>query len=462
MIRGKFLFFTLLLTVFSIHTLAGGQQAKFTGQVNPQPDIADLAQALSPTVVYIESTESSDASRVPNDPFHRFFQERQGEQPPRVGAGSGVIVSKDGYIITNYHVVEDTKKIQVTLNDERVFDAKLVGFDEEIDLAVLQISADNLTYAPLGDSGDLRVGEWVIAIGAPLGYRYTVTQGIVSALNRGGTVRLNQIENYIQTDAAINRGNSGGPLINMKGRIIGINTAISAMGQNIGFAIPINLIKGSFDQIVETGSVSRGALGVQISSLSSEAKEFFGVTHGALVGNVTKDSPAEKAGIKAGDLLITFDGQEILDSGHLISMVAVKRPGDTITVKMIQKGAPRTLKITLGDRAELVSGSRTARPQEGRPEVEGSSYSIDSLGLVLDYTASESAWIITKVKTNSPASEKGIRPGWKILKINQKPLNKTNGPQLFSDLKESKDVVLIEIENERGVQLIFLKPQFQE
>ena len=451
--------FSLLISVLGYSPLmAGGKQAVFTGAVEQHPSIADLAEALSPTVVYIEN--KGKKAEMPNDPFH-FFYNNQGERPPSpsVGAGSGVIVGPEGYIITNYHVVEDSSEITVTLNDERVFSAKIVGTDQEIDLAVLQIDAPDLVYAKFGESKALRVGDWVIAIGAPLGYRYTVTQGIISALNRGGSVRLNEIENYIQTDAAINRGNSGGPLINLQGQIIGINTAISAMGQNIGFAIPIDLIKGSYHQIIEKGSVSRGALGVQITSLSPEAKEFYGMTHGALVSSVTANSPAERAGIQTGDLITEIDGEQIKDSGHLVSKIAIRQPGDKIRVTRFRKGKTETLSLVLGDRSEIVAGSPMSREQNSSQPEQKDSLDLEAVGLSFKYLTEDQAWVISEVRPGSPAEEKGLRPGWKVLSINQTLLNKNDAKALFSNLNKSKDVLLIEIENSRGTQLFFLKPE---
>jgi len=435
--------------------MAGGRPALFTGVVEQRPNIADLAAALSPTVVYIES--KGVQRNMPNDPFHFFFRD-QGEPRPQTGAGSGVIVSGEGHIITNYHVIENADEIQVTLNDERVFDAEIIGTDPEIDMAVLKIEAPGLTFASLGDSTQLRVGEWVVAIGAPLGYRYTVTLGIISALNRGGSVGLNNIENYIQTDAAINRGNSGGPLIDMGGNVIGINTAISAMGQNIGFAVPINLIKASYYQIVEKGTVSRGALGVQIRSLDAEAKEFYGTTHGALVASVTEGSPAERGGIVAGDLITKIDGQKVRDSGHLVSMIAVKQPGEAIKVTRLRKGQEENLTLTLGDRSEIVAGTPAPAGAPPRAEEAAPDYTLENVGLTLTYREEDNGWVISKVESGSPAAEKGLRPGWKVRSLNQSPLRKNTNSDLFSDLSESKDVLLIEIENSRGTQLVFLKP----
>ncbi|PIE89470.1 MAG: hypothetical protein CR997_10905 [Acidobacteria bacterium] len=455
-------FSALLIATFILSNptaLADNLHAQFKGKVEQaSPNIADLAEALSPTVVYIERTEESKFRQIPDDPFHQFFRQPD-RHIPRVSAGSGVIVSSQGHIITNYHVVEDAESLKVTLNDERVFDAELVGYDEEIDMAVLRIEADGLFYAELGDSSDIRVGEWVIAIGSPLGYRYTVTQGIISALNRGNSVRLNAIENYIQTDAAINFGNSGGPLINMKGEVIGINSAISYGGQNIGFAIPVNLIKASYTQIIDKGSVSRGALGVQINSLSNEAKEFFGVTHGALVAGVTEGSPAEKAGLQPGDLLVKLDNTEIIDSGHLVSLVAMKRPGDAISLQVIHNSAKKTYRVVLGDRADLVPGSGPSRAKELKKPTHEPDIQIESIGLSTQWDESDSAWVITDVQPDTPASAKGIREGWSIIRINQTKLNKDNGLKVFSDLKASKDVILLETENERGTKIFFLKPQ---
>lgn len=457
----KRVFFIVALGLATLLGANQGTPAKIQQIQEPRPQIADLAEALSPTVVFIESVvdqPSPQTRQMPNDPFHFFFREfDRGEPRPRRGAGSGVIIDAEGHIVTNHHVIENATKIEVTLNDERVFEATVVGTDPEIDLAVLKIQAREFTYASLGTSENLRVGEWVIAIGAPLGYRYTVTQGIISALNRGGAVGLNTIENYIQTDAAINQGNSGGPLLNLKGEVIGINTAISAMGQNIGFAVPIDLIKPALQQILTTGSVARGALGVGITSMDNDMKEYYGRNEGALVQSVNEGSPAEKAGIREGDLIISFDGKGVKNSGHLTSLVAIKRPGDRVEVVLVRQKKEQRLDVTLGSRRAMF-GQEDSRivPEVTSPGPRGS-MRYDAYGFSLEKQAD--AYVVTAVTPGSPAHQKGLREGMRLEKLNNQSLKGKEAPSLLNILSEGKDVVLLEIETDSGTRLMAVKPE---
>lgn len=441
------------LTVF-------GQNAKLAVvQEVPQslPSISDLAAALSPAVVYIENV--SRASQLPESHRNPFFREYFGDPDiPRTGSGSGVIVSAEGYIITNYHVVERADEINVTLTDGRVMQATLLGSDPEIDLAVLQIEAEDLIYAALGKSEPVRVGDWVVAIGNPLGYRYTVTFGIVSALGRGNG--LNNIENYIQTDAAINRGNSGGPLINMKGQVIGINTAISTAGQNIGFAVPMDLIRPSYEQIVDSGSVSRGALGVRLQPLTPELKEYYGTTKGALVADVPP-GPARKAGIEQGDLIVGFNGEEVESTAQLIARVAVNRPGTKVRLKVLRDREERNFSFVLGDRKAIFASVSNAYDPEAT-DADPQTVAFESLGVTLERMDArqselsafeEGSYVITQIERDSPLREKGVGRGQVLVRVNDLEVNANNLVAIRKELSADR-IVRLQIRTERGTRLV--------
>jgi serine protease Do len=297
---------------------------------------AQLAQSLSPTVVNVKVTSVApadfDGHGFQEGPFGEFF-DRFFEHMPRnpkghrsQGAGSGVIISSDGYILSNNHVVEHAQEITVTLDNEKQYPAEIVGRDPKTDLAVLKIdTGDTLPAAALGSSDEIRVGDWVMAIGNPFGLNHTVTSGIVSA--KGRVIGAGPYDDFIQTDASINPGNSGGPLFNMKGEVVGINTAIIPQGQNIGFAIPVDMAKPLIPQLVNDGHITRGYIGVNIQTLTPELAEAMAIDEaaGALVTDVTKDSPAEKAGIERGDIITNFGGAGIEDSHDLPAVVAATR-----------------------------------------------------------------------------------------------------------------------------------------
>lgn len=323
---------------------------------------ADLVEKVKPAVVNI-STETT--VRIPGNPFRHFFGPDEegpfgdffkrffGDIPDRElkqqSLGSGFIIDKDGYIITNNHVVEGADEIKVKLADKREFKAKVVGRDPKTDLALIKISSifKDLPTLPLGDSDKIRVGDWVLAIGNPFGLEHTVTQGIISATGR--VIGSGPYDNFLQTDAPINPGNSGGPLINLKGEVIGINTAIIASGQGIGFAIPSNMAKTVITQLKEKGKVIRGWIGVSIQTLTPELAQSFGLkeTRGALVADVVPGGPADKAGLKRGDIIISFDGKEINEMSELPKIVAETPIGKTVNVKIIRNGKEKILKMTI-------------------------------------------------------------------------------------------------------------------
>ncbi|HON57534.1 MAG TPA: Do family serine endopeptidase, partial [bacterium] len=350
----------------------------YVEEKNEKPDYKQLSNAfieaakrVSPATVYIYTEQVQHQTRSlrrhpffgENDPFREFFGDDflerffggiPEEEQRRQSLGSGIIVSQNGYVITNNHVVENADKIKVKLlDDAKEYDAKLIGADKKSDIAILKIegSNKNFPFAKLGDSDKLEVGEWVIAIGNPFGFSHTVTAGIVSALGRN--LGISMYEDFIQTDCSINPGNSGGPMINLNGSVIGINTAIYSRtggNQGIGFAIPINMVKKIMVDLIEKGVVRRGYLGVSISDVSEAIAEKFGLdknTRGALVSQVFRNSPADRGGIKEGDIIVEFDGVKITDSNRLKNTVANTPIGKAVKIKVYRDGSEKILEIKI-------------------------------------------------------------------------------------------------------------------
>ena len=332
------------------------------------PPIAQVAQALNPTVVAITNTSfvkqraGMDPFGGGNDPFFNFFfgprQQRgpQGMEEREVSSGSGVLISPDGELLTNNHVIEGAQggdgkpQIEVKLSDGRTFNGRILGRDKELDIALVKIDADHLPFAKLGDSDKVRVGEWVVAIGNPLGLEHTVTQGIISAKGRRLEAGLGA---YLQTDAAINRGNSGGPLLNLKGEVLGINTLIRADGQNIGFAVPISEVNRILKYLRSGQPVSRGYLGIQLAQLSGPFQEALGAKEGAVVSSVEHGAPAEKAGLQRLDVITGVDGQAISSPDELVSAISSRRAGETVKLQILRDGKAQTLAVKLGDRKDM-------------------------------------------------------------------------------------------------------------
>jgi serine protease Do/serine protease DegQ len=327
----------------------------------PDSPFVQVAEQATPSVVNI-STVSSGKGRSPNelfrpfgnDPFFRDFFDRFFEGMPRrhqqTSLGSGVIIDKSGLILTNNHVIKDADEISVRFSNKQEAKGKVVGTDAKTDLAVIRVTTkDELPVARLGNSESLRVGEWAIAIGNPFGLDHTLTVGVVSATGRS-EVGIAAYENFIQTDASINPGNSGGPLLNVRGEVIGINTAIVASGQGIGFAIPINLARKVMDDLVKKGKVTRGWLGVGIQPLTPELSKSFGVSgEGVLVNQVMPKSPAETAGLKVGDLILTIDGKSIKDPRELQRVIADADIGKTLELTVLREKEKRTVKVQVGE-----------------------------------------------------------------------------------------------------------------
>jgi len=338
------------------------------------PDFAALADRVVPSVVSVRVTEfeNSKQPRMPMDPFHFFFGPQQTppseEAIPHRAEGSGFFISKKGEILTNNHVIDGADKIEVHLNDGTNYKAKLVGADPATDLAVIKVldSDEDFPFLALGDSHALRVGEWVMAVGNPMDMDHTVTVGVVSAKGRALGLSDVSFENYIQTDAAINFGNSGGPLINLRGEAIGINTAINARGQNLGFAVPINTAKKILSQLRKNGHVVRGWLGVSIGKIDRKTQEAFGLKDrkGALIAAVTENSPAEDAGLTHGDVIVGVDGRKIETTRDLIDTIAAMAPKTRVKLGVYRNGDFKEFKVTLGERDEDSTGALVENTEE--------------------------------------------------------------------------------------------------
>jgi serine protease Do len=395
------------------------------------PSFADLAARVSPAVVHVKVT-SVEKAAFPDQLFGKDFpfpgfQIPIPEQPKefkRQGTGSGFIISKDGLILTNNHVIDNAQAITVTLGDKQQYKGKVVGRDPKTDLAVLKIAPkESLTTVSLGDSDAMRVGDWVMAIGNPFGLTNTVTTGIVSA--KGRTIGAGPYDNFIQTDAPINPGNSGGPLFNMAGEVVGINTAIfSQSGGNvgIGFAIPVNLVKSLLPQLENTGTVTRGWLGVSVQTLTPELARSFGLkpAQGALVGDVMAQGPAQKAGVKRGDVIVSYDGKKVDDSTTLPMLVASTPVGRTVPVEVIRDGKMTTVNVAIRK-----LNDQTAAAQ---PEAEKSQWGLSLQNIRPEERRQmglngKSGVAVAAVASGSPAADAGIQPGDVILQVNQVPVS---------------------------------------
>jgi serine protease Do len=402
-----------------------------------------IAESVTPAIVAIQSTQVIKVQQSPfmMDPFFRQFF---GNMLPQFGApreqrehalGSGVIVSGDGYIVTNNHVVSKATQIQVLLSDKRSFKGKVMGADPQTDIAVIKIDAQNLPVVPFGDSDQMKVGDTVMAFGNPFGQYFTVTRGSVSALGRSLS-DPDKFEDFIQTDAAINPGNSGGALVNVRGQVIGINTAIVSSNSGpggeggfigIGFAIPSDTAKHVMEDLIKTGKVARGYLGVSIRSLDEDMAKQFKVpdTSGALVQDVTSGGPADKAGIKNGDVIRKFDGRTVQGSGQLTATVTNMNPGTEVALDILRDGKPMTIHLTLGERPANLS----ATPGVGKAPSEGALRGItvqnltpdirDQLGLPPDVRGV----VISNLEPGSPAAQAGIQPGDVIESIDRHSVN---------------------------------------
>jgi Do/DeqQ family serine protease len=383
--------------------------------LSTQKAFSEVAKKVTPCVVNI-STISKKKNIQPFFEMNPFFEDFFGAPQTRrdKSLGSGFIISKDGYIVTNDHVVRDAESVQVKLSNDKVYDAKVVGGDQKTDIAVIKIHVTDLPVAVLGDSDKLEVGQWAIAIGNPFGLERSMTVGVVSATGRSN-VGIETYENFIQTDASINPGNSGGPLLNIHGEVIGINTAIVAAGQGIGFAIPIAMAKPVFTQILQKGTVSRGYMGVTIQPVTEELARSFGLkqARGALINDVLKGGPAEKAGIRQGDVIVAFNGTEVKDPSHLQRLVAEHGIGKSAKVTVFRDGKTIELGMTL---SSADAAPKQQRESGGGGEQPGQT---DLLGLVVD-DAEQGGVVVVEVRRGSAAADAGIRRGDVIVSVNRK------------------------------------------
>ncbi len=411
-----------------------------------------MVKRASPSVVNIATrgtVKEREGQRNPllDDPFFRRFFENPPDAKPRErqfqSAGSGVIVdAANGYIITNYHVVENASEITITLLDDRTFTAKVVGSDEGADIAVLQAKQPNLVAMPMGDSARLEVGDFVVAIGNPFGLQHTVTAGIVSALGRSG-INPDGYEDFIQTDASINPGNSGGALVNLRGELVGINSAIlSGNGGNIGigFAIPVNMVKGVMDQLIKYGQVKRGILGVSIYPVSPEIAKEYGLAEssGALVTAVAPGSSAEHAGIKTGDIITSINGVIMKRPGEVRNTIGMLRVGDKVDIGLLRDGKPMKITALIMERSE----AETANAADINPGLEGADLADAPNGAGV---------LVRSVQEGSPAAAAGIKANDLIVGVGR---TSVTGTKAFREAAKSANVLVLNIRRGPLVLLI--------
>jgi len=427
---------------------------------------SSIAKKASPAVVSLKaelapSRESSSSREWPfdDDLFEYFFGPRTPRprtprsQPrqPVTTMGSGFIISADGYILTNNHMVENAKKVKVELADGPKYDAEIIGTDPESDIALIKIEAQNLPYLELADSDELEVGEWVLAIGNPLSLSHTVTAGIVSA--KGRSVGLANFESFIQTDAAINRGNSGGPLLNLDGQAVGINTAIVGATGNIGigFAIPINMVKYVYKQLRDGGAVERGYIGVTFDQLTpglATSLDLDRDTKGIIITEVVEGTPAEEAGLQQYDVIVELDGEAVGNNNEFLNRVAMYKPGTKIKLIILRDGDRKPITIKLGKRPATEELYGTLRPET----TEELGFTVrdlsDELAERFGYE-DEKGVIVVEVDPGSQAAEKGVSPGTLIKEVNRKPISSTR--QFNDEIKKAKKnggaVLLVKLPN---------------
>jgi serine protease Do len=425
---------------------------------------APIVKEVAPCVVKVNIITKSKMVPMPDSPFggddlfRRFFGEQFGggqgggtmRTPKEHGLGSGVIINKDGYILTNNHVVEDADSIDVTLNDGRELKAKVVGRDPKTDIAVVKIEAHDLPVATIGDSDKLEVGDICLAIGNPFGIGQTVTMGIVSAKGRGNLSLGTDYEDFIQTDAAINPGNSGGALVDAEGRLIGINTAIlsrSGGNQGIGFAVPINMARNVMESLIAHGKVVRGFMGVSIQDVTPQLEQQFKLPtdHGALVGEVTPRGPADKAGLKSGDDIVAFNNKPVEDSRQLKLHVAETAPGTVVPVKVVRDGHEKVFNLTLKElpgSEEIASADKQS--DNGSDSLNGVTVADIDAQIKGELKLPENirGAVITQVDQNSPAYEQGLRQGDVIEEINRSPVNNAEDAVKLTEHVKDKVVLL--------------------
>lgn len=441
-VRGK-TFTALILLAVGLLAISGlfsasGVEAADGSLAKTPESFSQLAEMASPSVVNIRTVKTvQGGGRVfrhfqgpfdkdKDDPMQDFFKKFFGENHPRDfkqrSLGSGFIIGKDGYIVTNNHVVENADKIEVILKNEKEYEAEIIGRDPNTDLALIKIkSGHNLPELKFGDSDALKVGQWVMAIGNPFGLDHTVTAGIVSA--KGRVIGSGPYDDFIQTDASINPGNSGGPLLNMQGQVVGINTAIIASGQGIGFAIPVNLAKGVIDQLRQSGEVTRGWLGVGIQELSPEVAEYYGIEakKGVLVTEVFPGDPADLAGIELRDIIIAINGKQVESTRDLTSTVASIKVGETTKIEVLRGGKTKTFKAKIAKREDKkIMAQQSPKEHQDKLGIRVAELTPE---MARRYNAKEGEGVIVAgVDSGSQAEAKGLRVGDLIKEVNHQPI----------------------------------------
>ncbi|MCR4298928.1 MAG: DegQ family serine endoprotease [Gallionella sp.] len=442
---------------FGLAVLVAGVFFISLAQAKELPDFTGLVEKQGPAVVNISTTQiirhAQDFPNVPkNDPFYEFFR-RFAPQMPREqesqSLGSGFIISADGYIMTNAHVVDSANKITVRLTDKREFSAKVIGSDKRTDVALLKIEATGLPKITVGDPNNLKVGEWVVAIGSPFGFDSSVTAGIVSA--KGRSLPQDNFVPFIQTDVAINPGNSGGPLFNMNGEVVGINSQIytrSGGSMGLSFAIPIDVATQVTDQLRTSGKVTRGLIGVMIQELTRELAESFGLSkpNGALISNVEKNGPADKAGIEASDVILKFDGKSVDSSGDLPRIVAATKPGSKVVVDLWRKGEIRHITVEVAEMQEDAKLARSAQKL-----ADDVAEMISRLGIaVIELTREQlqelqikGGLLVEEVK-GSAARAAGLQQGDVLLAIGNTPIHSLNQfNEILKQVPKGRNVALL-------------------
>lgn len=443
--------------------------------VNVTPDVVafnnafvEVANKVTPSIVQI--TVVSETKNDFHDKFKFFFPFRDDIPRERQGGGSGVIISNDGYILTNNHVVENANSVLVALTDKRSYDATVVGTDPLTDLAVIKVNADNLPAAYLGESDDIKVGEWVMAIGNPLSFSSTVTAGIVSAVGRSLNIIRDKdgygIENFIQTDAAINPGNSGGALVNLKGEVIGINSAIATDGMSgsyigYGFAIPIDLAKTVAEDLIAHGKISRGYIGVRIESVNDETAKAFGLDKptGVLIQEVIEDGAASKEDIKSGDIILEIDGHKISQANELQGYVARRRAGDNVNLKIFRDGKTieRSVRLKAPDGEENVRPISNDKIEKDGNDLDKQEVTFEDIGMTVQNLRSselknykvDSGILITDVKTYGKAYNQRLFKNLVITEVDKKPVTSVRE---FEKIVKSKkgEAILLKLADSEG------------
>jgi serine protease Do len=471
--RFVFLIHMMVVIFAGSFVMGTGRFAYADTQAMIPGDFSQLAEQASPAVVNISTEKTiNGGGRVfrhfqnnpfgnddsMNDLFEKFFGSRPQQEFKQKSLGSGFIIDQEGYIVTNNHVVENTDEIKVILKDGKEYNAEIIGTDKNTDLALIKIEPDEtLTALQLGNSDDLKVGQWVVAIGNPFGLGHTVTAGIVSA--KGRIIGSGPYDDFIQTDTSINPGNSGGPLISLDGKVVGINTAIIQSGQGIGFAIPSNLAQGIISQLRDKGNVTRGWMGVSIQGITDDIADYYGLKNknGVLVMEVFPGDPAEKAGIKAKDIIISVDGKDVKNSHDLTTIVAGINVDKTVKVKVLRDGNEKTFKVKIAKRDDQDVASKNG----------GEMKTDENMGLTVmeitpeieqRYNVGRSEGLfISNVEPGSKAAKAGIRAGELIDEINRKPIrSKEDFDKAIKDVKPGDTITLALISQRMGLRIVKL------